>query len=286
MPTGVGSAIPACSAASRVAATFTGRVTVIGGGVMGEAIVAGWLKAGAVDPAAVTVVEPSAARRAELASLAGVNVVGSAEDAPAGELVVLAVKPQVIEAVVVDLGPMLAGALVVSIAVGVSSARLEALMAEGTALVRVMPNTPAMVGEGMAIVSAGSSATPEQAEMVRGLFALLGDAVVLDERYQNAGAALSGSGPAYFALVIDALSRAGVAQGLPRAVAQRLAVQTMRGTAEMLDVTGVHPDAMIDAVTSPGGTTIAAITALEDRGVRAAFSDAVRAAVKRAEELG
>lgn len=286
MPTGAVSATPACSAASSVAPRIAGRIAVIGGGVMGEAIVAGWLKAGAVDPAAVWVVEPSGPRREALASLAGVNVVPAADEVPTAELVMLAVKPQVLESVVLGITDILAGSLVVSIAAGISTARLESLMPEGTAVVRVMPNTPAMVGEGMALVSAGGSATDEQTEVVRELFAALGDAVVLDERYQNAGTAVSGSGPAYFALIVDALARAGVAQGLTREVAQRLAIQTMRGTAELLASSGMHPEALVDSVSSPGGTTIAAVNVLEDRGVRAAFAEAVRANVKRAEELG
>jgi pyrroline-5-carboxylate reductase len=138
----------------------------------------------------------------------------------------------------------------------------------------------------MAVVSAGEEASAEQIETVRALFDALGSAIVVDERHQNAATAISGSGPAYFALVVDALARAGVSAGLTRQVAQTLAVQTMRGTAEMLAETGVHPEALVDAVASPGGTTIAAVGALEAAGVRAAFTDAVRAAVMRAEELG
>jgi pyrroline-5-carboxylate reductase len=149
-----------------------------------------------------------------------------------------------------------------------------------------MPNTPAMVGAGMAVVSGGGEAGAEQVETVRALFAKLGAAIAIDERHQNAATAISGSGPAYFALVVDALARAGVAAGLPRTVSQSLAIQTMRGTAELLDATGQHPEALIDGVASPGGTTISAINALEANGVRAAFGEAVRAAVGRAEELG
>jgi len=264
----------------------TGRITVIGGGVMGGAIVSGWLAASAVDALAVTVVEPQEQLREQLASSTGVAVAASAEDALPADLVMLAVKPQILPAVVADIADKLAGAVVISIAAGISTAKLESMLPEGSAVVRVMPNTPAMVGEGMALVSAGASASAEQAEMVRELFASIGDAVVIDERYQNAGTAVSGSGPAYFALVIDALARAGVAQGLPRAVAQRLAIQTMRGTAKLLNETGMHPEALIDGVSSPGGTTIAAVNVLEARGVRAAFNDAVRANVARAEELG
>jgi pyrroline-5-carboxylate reductase len=196
------------------------------------------------------------------------------------------VKPQVIEGVLNDIAAQLGESLVVSIAAGISCARLESLLPAGTAVVRVMPNTPAMVGQGMAVVSGGSEATDAEVESVRTLFAAIGEALVVEERYQNAASAISGSGPAYFALVVDALARAGVAAGLTRQIAQALAVQTMLGTAEMLRQTGLHPEALIDGVTSPGGTTIAALGKLESAGLRAAFDDAVRAAVARAQELG
>jgi pyrroline-5-carboxylate reductase len=175
---------------------------------------------------------------------------------------------------------------VVSIVAGFTCGRIESLLPAGSAVVRVMPNTPAMVGQGMAVVSGGSDADEQRVDLVRALFAQIGDAVVLDERYQNAATAISGSGPAYFALVIDALARAGVKQGLPRDVAQQLAVRTMAGTAALIDETGIHPAQLIDGVSSPGGTTIAAVEVLEARAVRAAFAEAVAANVKRSQELG
>lgn len=266
--------------------SFGGTIAVIGGGVMGEAIIRGWLESGASQAAKVTVVEPSEARREALAALGAVRVVERAEDAMPSDLVLLAVKPQVIDSVVTALAPALGDALVVSIAAGVSTARLESLLPQGARVVRVMPNTPAMVGEGMAVISGGGEATEADVADVHRLFDAIGKAVVIDERYQNAASAVSGSGPAYFALVIDALARAGVAAGLTRHVAQLLAVQTMYGTAQMLAETGMHPEALIDGVTSPGGTTIAALGQLEAGGVRSAFNEAVKAAVKRAEELG
>lgn len=261
------------------------RVVMIGGGKMGEAMAAGWLATGTLTAGNLAVVEPSESRRAQL-SLGETRVVADAGEVLPANVVVLAVKPQVLEAVIGGLGENLAGVLVVSVAAGISTARIESLLSGATAVVRVMPNTPAMVGEGMAVVSGGSEASDEQVEYVRGLFAALGDAITVEERYQNAAGAISGSGPAYFALVIDALARAGVAAGLPRAVAQRLAVQTMAGTAKLLDESGMHPEELVDGVTSPGGTTIAALTELEAAGLRAAFVDAVAAAVHRSEELG
>lgn len=266
---------------------FGGRLAVIGGGKMGEAIVSGLLAAGVLDSTMISIAEPVAARRDELASRFSVAVLETGSRAVAGaDVVLIAVKPQIIDKVVGELRGSVSGAIVVSIAAGISCARLESMLPEGAPVVRVMPNTPAMVGEGMALVSGGLAATSAQVDLVASLFGEIGRAVVIDERYQDAGSAISGSGPAYFALVIDAMARAGVSEGLSREVAQELAVQTMRGTAIMLQETGIHPEQLIDGVSSPGGTTIAAIAALEDYGVRAAFGHAVTAAVKRSRELG
>ena len=252
---------------------------------MGEAIVGGLMSAGVVNADRITIADPSPARRAVLSERFGVSCVDDGVAALPADLVIVAVKPQVIDEVLGGLSALLGRSLVVSIAVGVSSARLEALLPEGTAVVRVMPNTPALVGEGMSVVSGGVQATAEQVDLVRALFATLGSALVLDERHQDAAAAISGSGPAYLALVVEALARAGVRHGLPKDVAQVLAVQTMRGTADLLETSGMQPSELIDGVSSPGGTTIAAIEVLEARSVRAAFADAVTANIRRAEEL-
>ncbi len=264
-----------------------GSLVVVGGGRMGEAIVAGLIAAEQFEPAAVTVVEPNTARREALAAAHGVTCVAEAAAVlPGADIVLLAVKPQIIDEVVAGLAPVVGHALVVSIAAGISCARLESLFPGGTAVVRVMPNTPALVRQGMSVVSGGTEATVEHVDFVREVFSVLGDAIVLDERYQDAATAVSGSGPAYVALFIDALTRAGVRHGLPREVAERLAVRTVAGTASLIDTTGQHPEQVIDGVASPGGTTIAGIEALESGGVRAAVSAAVTAAVVRAKELG
>ncbi|MDO8963874.1 MAG: pyrroline-5-carboxylate reductase [Coriobacteriia bacterium] len=265
-----------------------GRLAVIGGGRMGEAIVGGLLAADAVVAADIVIAEPNGTRRDELATAHSVSVVDDGAAALHGaDTVLLAVKPQVLDDVLTALAPGIpAGALVVSIAGGFTCARLESLLPPGTAVVRVMPNTPALVGQGMALISGGSEATPEHVERVRALFGAIGEAIVIDERYQDAGTAISGCGPAYVALFVDALARAGVREGLTRDVAQRLALQTLRGTVELIERTGQHPEAVVDAVASPGGATIAAIAELEAKGFRTAVSSAVRAAVKRARELG
>jgi pyrroline-5-carboxylate reductase len=263
------------------------RIAVIGGGRMGEAIVAGLLAAGVVTSDSIVVADPSA-ERARAFESHGVAVVADAHEAvPGASTVILAVKPQIIDVVTAHLAPSLdVGTVVVSIAAGITCARLESVLPAGTIVVRVMPNTPALVGEGMSVVSGGSEADASSVERVRALFESLGRAIVLEERYQDAATAISGSGPAYVALFVDALARAGVRQGLTREVAQALALQTLRGTVALIESTGTHPAAIIDAVSSPGGTTIAAIEALEARGLRRAVFEAVGASVRRAKELG
>lgn len=266
---------------------FEGNLAIVGGGRMGEAILGGLLASGALGPERAVVAEPDARRREALAAAHGVECVADAREAVGNaEIVLVAVKPQVIDDVVAGFASSIEGALVVSIAAGVSIARIESLLPAGTPVVRVMPNTPALVRQAMSVVSGGAEANEEEVDLVRALFAELGRAVVLDERYQDAATALSGSGPAYVALFVDALARAGVRQGLTRDVAQMLAVQTLRGTVELIESTGQHPEQLVDAVTSPGGTTAAALEALEAGGFRTAVAEAVAAAVRRAKELG
>lgn len=262
-------------------------LAVIGGGRMGEAIVGGLLAADAFASASIVIAQPSVARREMLAAKYGVRTVPDGREALPADVVLLAVKPQIIDSVVTSLaGAVTPGTLVVSIAAGITCARLESMLPAGTAVVRVMPNTPALVRQGMAIISGGGEASPEQVEHVRAMFAAIGETVVLDERHQDAAAAISGCGPAYVAIFIDALARAGVRQGLTREVAQSLAVQTLRGTVDLLEHTGQHPEQLVDGVASPGGSTIAAVEQLEAGGFRSAISAAVEAAVKRSKELG
>jgi len=262
-------------------------LAIIGGGRMGEAIAAGLLASETLKAGEIVVAEPSRARR-DVFSAHGIACVADGDQVVGdAEIVLFAVKPQVIDAVVAHMADDIApGTLVVSIAVGVTTARLESLLPVGTAVVRVMPNTPTMAGAGMAAISGGTEATPEQVERVRVLFGSVGEAIVIGEHSQDAAAAISGSGPAYVAMFINALARAGVRQGLPRAIAQQLAVQTVKGTALLLETSGMHPEELVDGVTSPGGTTIAAVEALEAGGMRTAIASAVAAAVQRAKELG
>jgi len=263
------------------------RLAVIGGGRMGEAIVGGLIAAGAFGPEQIVVADPDPRKRDHLVAELAISAVANGATAASGaDVVILAVKPQVIDAVVTALASAMRDALVVSIAGGVTCARLESMLRSGSRVVRVMPNTPALVGAGMSIVSGGSKATEADVTAVAAIFGAIGEVAVLDESLQDACTAISGCGPAYMALVVDALARAGVREGLSRDLAQRLALQTMKGTVSLIEQTGQHPESIIDAVSSPGGSTIAAITALESAGVRAAFASAVRAAVVRSRELG
>lgn len=266
------------------------RLAVIGGGKMGQAIISGIVASGTISAADIYVVEPGAERRAMFVDTYGITAVPSSADLDSLELnredlIIMAVKPQVFFDVIEEVKAVSAKTPVASIAVGIDTASIEEAFADLRPVVRVMPNTPAAVGSGMALVSAGAYADAGIEELVTQLFSLIGDAVVIDEKLQNAGAAISGSGPAYFALIIDSLARAGVYQGLSRELAERLAVQTMRGTAELIEQTGIHPEVLVDMVSSPGGTTIAALRELENSKVRSAFFDAVDSAVYRAMEL-
>lgn len=266
------------------------RLAVIGGGKMGEAIISGIVGSQAISADSIYVVEPTSERGITLAETYGITALQSCAqldtlDLGREDLVIMAVKPQVFFDVAKEVRAVTQMTPVASIAVGIDTASIEEAFGDIRPIVKVMPNTPAAVGSGMALVSAGAFADSAIESLVVDIFSLIGDAVVIDERLQNAGAAISGSGPAYFALVVDSLARAGVYQGLTRELAERLAVQTMLGTAELIEKTGAHPEELIDMVASPGGTTIAALRELENSGVRAAFFDAIDAAVYRATEL-
>jgi pyrroline-5-carboxylate reductase len=264
-----------------------GTLAVVGGGRMGEAILSGLLSAEAVGPADVVVAEPDAKRRQTLDAAHGVTTTESAaEAAREGDIIVLAVKPQIIDDVLDSISSEVSGALVISIAAGITCARIESQLPADTPVIRVMPNTPAMVGEGMSVVSGGAAAEDEQVDLARELMGLLGKAIVLPEEHQNVATAISGSGPAYVAVFVDALTRAGERNGLARDDARLLAVQTVRGTAGLLEGADMQPDTLIDSVASPGGTTVAALGALDENGFASAVSAAVEAAIRRAEELG
>jgi pyrroline-5-carboxylate reductase len=261
------------------------RLAVIGAGVMGETLIAGLLRAG-WQPDAITAADRHAPRLAELEARHGIRT-GSTADAAAGaDTVVIVVKPQDAGEVLPVVGRAIRpGSLVVSLCAGLSTAQIEASMPEGTPVVRVMPNTPAQVDEGMAAISGGGSATQEHLDHVTELLSAVGKVVTVPEKYQDAVTAISGSGPAYLFFVVEAMIDAGVMLGLPRDISTTLVVQTMYGSAKLLADSGVHPTVLRERVTSPGGTTAAALRELEDHRVKAAFMTAMEAARDRSRAL-
>lgn len=260
------------------------RLAVLGGGKMGAALVSGLLASGWATAEEILVVEPVAGRRDELA--ATYPGLGVAAEVPAGaEGAVVAVKPGDVEAAC----RALAGAgigRVLSIAAGVTLARLESWLGEGVAVVRAMPNTPALVGCGAAAIAPGSAATEQDLGWAEEILSAVGEVERVPEKLLDAVTGLSGSGPAYVFLVAEALIEAGVANGLPRTVSETLTIQTLLGSARLLAESGERPEGLRAAVTSPGGTTAAGLAALEKRAVRAAFMEAVTAATERSRALG
>jgi pyrroline-5-carboxylate reductase len=265
------------------------RLAVIGTGQMGGALVRGWAKAGTLPGANVRLFDVRREAARALAAETGAVACEAAEDAVRGaDAVLLAVKPYFIADTLRALRDHLPfSALLVSIAAGVPLAKLEgpAPTAE-TPVIRVMPNTPALVGEGASAYCRGKNATEAHAQFVATLFSAVGRCVEVTEPQIDAVIGVAGSAPAYFYLIVEALTDGGVRAGLPRDVARTLAAQTMLGAAKMVLETGEHPMALKDAVTTPGGTTIAALGVLESAGIRGTLMDAVKAAQERAREMG
>jgi len=261
-------------------------IAVLGAGKIGEALLSGLLQGGR-RPDELLFTERSPERSAELTQRYGVAAAGVADAAERADVLVVAVKPQDIEPVLDELASLLdAESLVVSLCAGLPTALYERRLAEGTPVVRVMPNTPMVVGEAMSAISPGRYATAEHLALVEELLACVGTVVRVPESQQDAVTALSGSGPAYFFYLVEAMIDAGILLGLPRNVAEKLIVQSAVGAAKMLAVTGEHPVTLREAVTSPAGTTINAIRELENHGVRAALLAAIEAARDRSVELG
>ena len=268
----------------------TGRLAIIGGGKIGEALLSGLLRRGTGDdgPGGIAVCERSPDRAAQLHERYGVATPSLAEAAEGCRVLLLAVKPQDIDVLLAALAPHVdAGRhLVVSVAAGVPTARIEAALPPGTPVVRVMPNTPALVDEGMSVLSPGAHAAEAHLDEAEELLAAVGRVRRVPESQQDAVTALSGSGPAYFFYLVEAMIDAGILRGLPRPLAADLIVQTALGAVVMLRDSGEHPVQLREAVTSPGGTTIAAVRELERHGVRAALIAAIEAAHARSVELG
>ncbi|MDR1386893.1 MAG: pyrroline-5-carboxylate reductase [Propionibacteriaceae bacterium] len=259
---------------------------ILGLGVMGEVLLTGLLRSGwGAETIKVTARRPE--RQAEIAQRHSVTVCSNREAVAGADTVVVAVKPQDLADVLDEIADVLApDALVVSLAAGVETATIESRLPVGAAVVRAMPNTPASVGQGMAAISAGSRAGDDHLRRVSDILSAVGRVVVVPERYQNAVTAISGSGPAYVMFVAEAMIDAGVMLGLPRGVATELVIQTVYGSAQLLRDSGQHPTVLRENVTSPGGTTTAALRAFETHRVKAAFMDAMEAACQRSQALG
>lgn len=266
--------------------TDTKRIAFLGGGNMAEAIIKGLLRENAA--AALMVAEISVERRAWLArTFPGIRVVENSTEAAAwGEVILLAIKPQHSATVLSSIQPAVGpDKLIVSIMAGVRTACIEEALGGETRVVRVMPNTPALVGTGATAICAGQHASADDLECVEAIFTQAGLVVRVEEKQMDAVTGLSGSGPAYVFTFIEALSDAGVKNGLARDVSTKLAMQTVLGSARMLAETGEHPAKLREQVTSPGGTTIAGLHCLENGRFRGIIMDAVDAATQRSKEL-
>lgn len=252
---------------------------------MGEALLSRLLAQRLYEPHQVIVSDPQPQRREVLSQQYGVQVTDDNQAVMVASVLLLAIKPQVFDVVVNGLNSKRLSQVVLSILAGVPLQRLEAAF-PGQPVIRSMPNTPATVGAGVTAIAAGHHAKPEHLQLAQQIFAAVGTVVEVPESLLDAVTGLSGSGPGYIAIMIEALIDGGVAVGLPRAIATQLAVQTVRGTAELIQTKSIHPAQLKDQVTSPGGTTIAGIAALEQAGIRSALIEAVKAACQRSKELG
>lgn len=266
---------------------LTQNVAFVGGGQMAEALIGGLLASNLCAPDQIWATDPVAARREALAAQYRIRVGQSNREAAAwADVVVLAVKPQILDAVLGEIATEAAKSLVLSVAAGIPIRAIAERCGGMTRIVRAMPNTPALVREGMTAVSLGAGVSESDAALATTIFESVGKVITVEERLMDAVTGLSGSGPAYIFLAIEALADGGVKVGLPRATAELLAGQTVLGAAKMVVATGEHPARLKDRVASPGGTTIAGLHRLEAGGLRATLIDAVETATKRSQELG
>ena len=263
------------------------KIAVLGAGKAGEALIAGLISSGWREPGEIAATARRDDRLAELAERYRITTTADNVEAATGAgVVVIAVQPQDIESLLAEVaGTLTEAQTVLSIAAAIPTQLIESRLADGVPVVRAMPNTPVTVHEGMAGISAGAHAGEEHMAAAEEVLDSVGRSVRVEESYMDAVTAVSGSGPAYFALLAESMIEAGILLGLSREVATDLVVQTMLGTAKLLRDEKMHPVQLREMVTSPGGTTIAAIRELEQAGVRAAFLNAIQAAMKRSQEL-
>jgi pyrroline-5-carboxylate reductase len=263
------------------------NLAILGGGKMGQALLGGLLASGWRKAEDVIVTGRRRERLDELESAYGVRTSSDNASAVAGaELIVVAVKPQDIEGLLSEISSQLTpDQTLLSFVAAIPTAFIESRLESEVPVVRAMPNTPSVVHEGMAGISAGKFAGPENLELARDVLNHVGRVVTVGEEYLDAVTAISGSGPAYFALLAEAMIEAGILLGLSREISTDLVIQTMLGSAKMLRDEHMHPVELREMVTSPGGTTTRAIRVLEQSGVRAAFLNAIQAAMERSQEL-
>jgi pyrroline-5-carboxylate reductase len=261
------------------------KVAIVGAGVMGEALLSGLLRSG-IPTDLLCITERRPDRAEAIHRRHGVAVMSNVAAARWADTLVLVVKPQDMAAVLAEIAPEVRrGSLVMSLAAGITCQTIETGLPAGHPVVRVMPNTPALVDEGMSALAAGASCDPEHLAEAARLMSSVGKVLEVPEGYLDAVTAISGSGPAYIFYVVEAMIEAGVLLGLPRALANELVVQTLVGAATMLRETGEHPTVLRENVSSPAGTPVAAVRQLDEHKVRAAFVSAIEAARNRSQEL-
>lgn len=260
----------------------------LGAGKMGTALARGFIQAGLITADGIIASDPVEAARVAFGRESGAKIAASNLDVVKfANVLLLAVKPDQVAGVLGGIRPQFTDKhLLISIAAGVPLAKLEGALAPGARVIRVMPNTPALVGASATAYAMGKSTLPEDTQLAQKLFSSVGIAFSVKESLLDAVTGLSGSGPAYIYLMIEGLSDGGVAAGLPRDIATKLAAQTMLGSAKMVLETGMHPGALKDMVTSPGGTTIEGLHELEKGKVRGSLMNAVRAATEKSKKLG
>lgn len=264
------------------------KVGFIGSGNMGEALIKGLVSANVVPPEMLWASDVRLERLKELDRQYGIQLAaGNVELVRQADVAILAIKPQIMAAVLKEIAPAVTRKkLFISIAAGVATATIRAAVGKDVRLIRVMPNTPALVLEGVTAIAKSDGLEPDDLDTAGEIFSAVGRTVMVDEELIDAVTGLSGSGPAYVAVVIESLADGGVKMGLDRLTAMTLATQTVLGAAKLLLDTGMHPGALKDMVSSPGGTSIAGISALEEGGIRTTFIQAVERATLRSKELG
>jgi len=265
-----------------------GNIGFIGGGNMAEAIIKGLLKANICTKDQLFVSDIRKERLEYLKTTYNIKTfTNTKEMVKVCSIIVIAVKPQDVKTVLKDIKEEVSSThLIISIAAGISTIFIEDFLSHDVPVVRIMPNTPALALAGMSALTPGKAATPRHLDMAEKLFKAIGETVIVPEKLMDAITGLSGSGPAYVAVIIEALADGGVKMGLPRPVSLKLAIQTVLGTAKLLQDANLHPAQLKDMVTSPGGTTIAGLQVMENRGLRGILIDTIEAATKRSQELG